>query len=125
MSYDEKYRKAAVEYKNSGHTFKELKATFKISSSTYYEWLAYKETTGSYVPPKTVKSTRKGKIDPIALAKAVEEKPDAFLRELALLFDCSINAVHKRLKNQKFTYKKRHLHTQKRTKRKEPSIVKS
>ncbi len=125
MAYDEKYRKAAVEYKNSGHSFKELKEVFKISSTTYYEWVAYKERTGSYVPPKTGKSTRKGKIDPIALQKAVEEKPDAFLRELALLFDCSINAVHKRLKDQKITYKKRHLHTRKKMKRKEPSIVKN
>ncbi len=125
MAYDEKYRKAAVEYKNSGHTFNELKVVFKIGSSTYYEWVAYKETTGSYVPPKPFKSTRKGKIDPIALAKAVEEKPDAFLRELAFLFDCSITGIHKRLKNQKLTYKKRHLHTRKRTKRKEPGIAKS
>ncbi len=125
MGYDEKYRKAAVEYKNSGHTFKELKEAFKISSSTYYEWVSYKETTGHYAPPKMVKSTRKRKIDPIALAKAVEEKPDAFLRELALLFDCSINAIHKRLKEQKITYKKRRLHTRKRMKGKERNIVKS
>ena len=86
MAYCEKYRKAAVEYKDSGHTFKELKNTFKISSATYYQWVKYKEEYGCYVPPRQGKLTRKGKIDPEKLMQALEEKPDAYLREIAAEF---------------------------------------
>jgi transposase len=119
MAYDEKYRKASVEYKKSGHTFEELKKAFKISSSTYYEWVANKKEYGSYVPPKNGKQKRKGKIDPDKLVSAYEEKPDAYLREIAVLFDCSAEAVRKRLKAQKLTLKKRHLPTRKKTAKKD------
>jgi transposase len=122
MAYDEKYRVQAVSYKDSGHTFKQLKETFKIDSSTYYKWKRNKEATGSYVPPMTQKATRKRKINPKELELAVKEKPDAYLRELAEKFNCSINAVHKRLKQLKITYKKRHLPIGKNLKNIEPNI---
>ena len=121
MAYCEKYRKAAVEYKDSGHTFEELKNTFKISSSTYYRWVAYKEEFGCFVPPRHGKLTRKGKIDPEKLMQAYEEKPDAYLREIAAKFGVSVVAVHKRTKDLKITLKKRRLHTRRKTKKKEPS----
>ena len=125
MGYCEKYRKAAVEYKDNCHTFAELKATFKISSSTYYRWVAYKEEFGSFVPPREGKFTRKGKIDPELLKKAYEEKPDAYLREIAAKFGVSVAAVHKREKTLNLTLKKRRLPTQKKTREKEPSTSKN
>ena len=106
MAYDEKYRVQAVSYKDSGHTFKELKEIFKITSRTYYQWKKNKETTGYYEPPKIPK-TRNRKINPEELKMAIEGKPDAYLRELAEQFNCSINSVHKRLKQLKITLKKR------------------
>ena len=121
MAYCEKYREAAVEYKNSGHSFAELKNTFKISSSTYYRWVAYKEEFGNFVPPRTSSLTRKGKIDPEKLIQAYEEKPDAYLREIAAKFGVSVVAVHKREKALKITLKKRRSHTQKKTRLKELS----
>jgi transposase len=123
MGYCEKFRKTAVEYKDSGHTFEELKKVFKISSSTYYRWVEYKEEFGSYVPPSKGKQTRKGKIDPDKLVSAYEEKPDAYLREIAILFGCSAEAVRKRLNTEKLTLKKRRLPTQKKTKKKERSTL--
>jgi hypothetical protein len=54
-----------------------------------------------------VKQTRRRKIDPDALEKAVEEKPDSYLRELAVQFNCSTTAVRKRLVSPGCTYKKR------------------
>ena len=125
MAYCEKYRKAAVEYKDSGHTFEELKNTFKISSSTYYRWVAYKEEFGCFVPPRHGKLTRKGKIDPEKLMQAYEEKPDAYLREIAEQFGVSVVAIHKREKALKITLKKRPLPTQKKTKKQEPSTSKN
>ena len=106
MAYEEKYRAQAVLYKDSGHTFKQLREIFKIDSSTYYEWKENKEATGFYVPPKTQKAIRKRKINLEELKLAIEEKPDAYLRELAEKFNCSTTAVHKRLKQLKITYKK-------------------
>jgi transposase len=52
---------------------------------------------------------RPSKIDVDKLKQAVAEKPDAYLRELSELFNCSAVAVHKALKKLGITYKKRHL----------------
>jgi transposase len=116
MAYDEKFRKKAVEYKDNGHTFKQLEETFGITHPTYYKWKKNKEISGFYVLPKAGKFTRKGKIDPNELKKVVEENPDLFLYEIAQMFDCSVVAIHKRLKQMKITLKKRHLLTAKNVK---------
>jgi len=108
MAYSLDYRKAAVDYKKSGHTFKELKDVFKITPRTYYKW----EKEENYGTVKA-KQTRKRKIDPDALKKAVEEKPDAYLREISSQFNCSTTAVHKRFVQLGYTYKKRRLPTPK------------
>ena len=110
MAYDEKYRVRAVSYKDSGHTFKELKETFKITSWAYYQWKKNKEKTGFYVPPKAQKATRNRKIDSEKLLLIIEERPDAYLRELAKNFNCSVTAVHNRLKQLDITLKKSSSH---------------
>ncbi|MCL2193405.1 MAG: IS630 transposase-related protein [Treponema sp.] len=38
MAYSEDYRKRTIEYKDSGHTFGELREAFKIPPRTYYDW---------------------------------------------------------------------------------------
>jgi len=50
------------------------------------------------------------------LKKAVEEKPDSYLRELAEPFNCTPQAVDKALKAMKITLKKRHSPTPKNPK---------
>jgi transposase len=107
MAYDEKYRARAVTFKESGHTFEQLKEVFGITNATYYRWQKNKEMTGFYAP-KSEKQTRKRKIDPEKLKSAVEEKPDAYLRELAEKFNCSMGAIHKRLQQLNITHKKKH-----------------
>jgi transposase len=123
MAYSADYRKAAIVFKQGGHTFKELKKVFKITPRTYYQWVEILETSGSV--KIEIRRTRKRKIDPDALKKAVEEKPDAYLRELSKAFNCSAAAVHKRLVQLGFTYKKRHLPTRKSPKRQERNFAKS
>ena len=113
MAYEEKYRAQAVLYKDSGHTFEQLKETFAIASRTYYKWKKNKEATGYYVPPKTQKAIRKRKLSLEELKLAIEEKPDAYLRELAEKFNCSTTAVHKRLKQLKIIYKKTFTYSEK------------
>jgi transposase len=123
MAYSADYRKAAIDFKQGGHTFKELKEVFKITPRTYYQWVEILETSGSV--KVEIKRTRKRKIDPDALKKAIEEKPDAYLRELSEMFNCSTTAIYKRLINLGFTYKKRHLPIRKNQKRQERNFAKS
>jgi transposase len=104
MAYSVDYRKAALSFKQGGHTFKKLKNVFKITPRTYYQWVELLETSGSV--KVEIKRTRKRKIHPDALKKAVEEKPDAYLSELSKEFNRSTTAVYKRLVNLGFTYKK-------------------
>jgi transposase-like protein len=105
MAYEEKYRARAVEFKESGHTFEQLKEVSGIHSGTYYRWRKNRATTGFYAP-KGEKRTGKRKIDPEKLKSAVEEKSDIYLRELAGKFDCSATAVYKRLRQLDITRKK-------------------
>ena len=112
MAYDEKFRERAVIFKDGGHTFRQLKEIFGVCSHSYYEWKKNKETTGFYVL-KSDNVTRKRKIDPDELKAAVEEKPDAYLRELAEKFSCSTTAIHNRLKQLKITYKKTFTYSEK------------
>jgi transposase len=116
MAYDEKYRARAVAFKDNGHTFEELKEVFGIFNDTYYRWQKNKERTGFYAP-KSEKRTRKRKIDPEELKMAVKEKPDAYLRELAEKFECSLASVHSRLTQIDITRKKRHLPIRKNLKK--------
>jgi hypothetical protein len=37
MAYSADYRKAAIAFKQAGHTFKELGEAFKITPRTYYQ----------------------------------------------------------------------------------------
>ena len=38
MAYDEKFRRRVIEYKDSGHTFKEMYEAFGADSGRYYCW---------------------------------------------------------------------------------------
>ena len=124
MAYDERFRRKAVEYKDSGHTFKQLKDAFGISSYAYYTWKKNKEDSGFYVLPVVGKRKRKGKIDPDELRRINEEEPDLFLHEIAERFNCSAVAVFNRFKELKITRKKRHLPIPKNAKKKEPNLSK-
>ena len=108
------YRLRAEEYKDEGHTFKELRETFKIPAITYYDWKR-KQESGYYEEEHTFE--RKGKIDKEALAKAVSEKPDSYLRELAQPFNCTEQAVFYALEKLGITLKKRPLPTAKSRKK--------
>ena len=90
MAYIIDYKKRAVEYKDSGHTFKELEEAFKIPPITYYDW---KEKLSSGYYETQPKRERTRKIDKEKLRQAVADTPDAYLHELAALFGCTPQAV--------------------------------
>jgi transposase len=101
--YSIDFIRCAVAYKGEGHTFRELKDTFNIPSETYYLW---KEKLENGYNGSKVFRERTRKIDKEKLKKAIEEKPDAYLYELAQLFDCSPQAVFLMLEKLKITRKK-------------------
>ena len=106
MAYSIDFIKRAVDYKQEGHTFAQLREAFDIPSATYYDWEA-KLNNGYF--DIIVKRERHRKIDKEALKKAVEEKPDAFLKEYAEQFNCTPTAVFYALEKLNITRKKRPL----------------
>jgi transposase len=106
MAYSIDFIRRAVTYRQTGHTFAQLREAFDISSATYYDWEA-KLNNGYF--DIIVKRERHRKIDKEALIKAVEEKPDAFLKEYAEQFDCTPTAVFYALEKLNITRKKRPL----------------
>ena len=120
MKYDKRFRERAIAFKEGGATFKPLKVVLGINRKTYTAWVKLRNETGSVIPEYVFRSRRR-KIDKEALRKAVEKKPDAYLSELAALFQCSIPAVFYALKKMKITLKKRRSLTPKNPKKNEPN----
>lgn len=114
MAYSIDYRKCAVAYKDSGHTFKELKEAFKIPPVTYYDW---KEKLSNGYYETNTKRERSRKINREKLKQAVADTPDAYLHELAALFDCTPQAVFYMLIKLNITLKKRPLPIAKKMKK--------
>ncbi|MDR2447201.1 MAG: helix-turn-helix domain containing protein, partial [Treponema sp.] len=46
MAYETTFRKRAMEYKETGHTFKEMYEAFGVDSKRYYSWRKQLEETG-------------------------------------------------------------------------------
>jgi transposase len=105
MAYDEVFRKRVIEYKNAGHTFKEVNEAFGVDSKRYYRWKKQLEETGSleYKSPKE----RRGKINKRELARLLEEHPDWYLREFAEKFNVCPQAIDKMFKKLGVTRKKK------------------
>jgi transposase len=120
MAYSIDFRKRAIAYMDEGHTTAQLKEAFGIYASTLNAWRKLMEKTGS-LKPRAIPG-RPSKIDVENLKQAVEAKPDAYLRELAKLYNCSITAVFNALKRHKITYKKRLLPTVKNRRKNERSF---
>ncbi|MDR2097576.1 MAG: helix-turn-helix domain containing protein [Spirochaetaceae bacterium] len=46
MAYDVVFRKRVIEYKDAGHTFKDIQEAFGVDSKRYYSWKKMLEQTG-------------------------------------------------------------------------------
>ena len=114
MAYSIDFIKRAVAYKQEGHSLKQLREAFGIPSETYYNW---KEKLANGYCGAKIKRERNRKIDKEKLLRAVKDKPDAYLYELAEQFNCSITAVFYALKKLNITLKKRPLLMQKNPKK--------
>ena len=105
MSYDIKYRRRAIKYWGEGNSKRKTAEVFKVSTSTPQKWKSTLKESGTLEVKKRDETWRK--IDPCKLRKYIEEKPDAYLREIADEFKCAISAVERALAKMKITRKKR------------------
>jgi len=105
MSYDEKYRKRAIEYLREGHTYQETSVTFAISPNTLATWVKKLKQTGTLQDTK--RRNKPKKIEPEKLEKYLLTRPDAYQSEIAEYFSCSQAAVSYCLKKMNYTRKKR------------------
>jgi transposase len=104
MAYEKKFRESVMEFISKGHTIVEASETFGIGTTTVKEWKKLQKETES-LEKRPLKRSYK-KIDPKKLSAYVSENPDAFLREIAEVFNCSTTAVFLALQNLKITRKK-------------------
>jgi transposase len=104
MAYSIDFRAKAVEYKDKGHTFAELKEAYGIDNKTYAKWKRLYAETQSYKDKK--RRSRGGKIAMDKLLQNVKKKPDSYLKELAKPFGCTPTAVFYALRWGNITYKK-------------------
>ena len=111
MAYSEDFRRRALDYLDEGHTYEELYDAFKIYPSNISKWRKRLTETGSLKPG--YRESRKRKIDKEKLLQALEEKPDAYLSELARPYDCTDSAVFYALKKLGVTVKKNGIRTPK------------
>lgn len=105
MSYDIRYRKRTIEYREEGHTQAETCKVFDISPTTLKRWIKKHKDTGDL---KDLPAKRKPKkIHPEKLKAYVSAHPDAYQREMAKEFNCSRKAIWQALRKHGITLKKR------------------
>ena len=107
MAYDRDLRLRAIKYIEEGHTLAQAAAVFKVNIGTLISWRKRYRATGD-VKIK-VRCPVNKKIIPENLIKYVEEHPDAYLKEIAEVFDWPLSSVLKRLRKLRLREKKEYL----------------
>lgn len=101
MTYQLPHRIAVLSFIENGGSKAEASRIFHISRHTIYAWLRLENLT-----PKPPLKTRHRKIDKAALQRHVEENPDMFLHERAIIFCVDPSAISYSLKRMKIVKKK-------------------
>ncbi len=104
MSYETLFRKRTLRYLKEGHGMAETARLFGISVSSIKKWKKMEEA-GSLQDP--VRNRKFKKIDPAKLEAYVIENPDAYLSEIAHIFQCATSSVHEALTKLGFKHKKK------------------
>jgi putative transposase len=87
MTYSLDLRERAISFVKQGGNKAEAARVFGVNRQTLYNWLGAK-----HLAPKRC-GTRRRKLDKAALAKHVQQYPDALLRERAAHFGVRINSI--------------------------------
>jgi transposase len=104
MAYCIDFRKKVLDYHQSGYSQRETAEHFGIGESTVSQWNLIWLTTGSLAPKELNRPFKK--IDPQLLREYVQEHTDAYLLEIAAVFNCSDTAVSDALRRLGITRKK-------------------
>jgi transposase len=107
MAYGIDYRKRAVELLGEGQSCQAVSEILGIDRKTLYSWKKRNEAgcLGTSYPAKRGAY----RIDEAALKAHLEEHPDAYLAELAVIAGGSTHGVRHALKRMGIRRKKRHL----------------
>jgi len=105
--YSNDLRERVLAYKDDNHTQQETCEVFGISRSTLNEWLKRRRETGSALIEAGPKQRRRRKLDETQLKTYIEANPDAYLREIAEVFEVSDTAIRKACARYGITRKKR------------------
>lgn len=81
MSYEEKYRRRTLEYRQEGHSLAQTSKVFKIAINTIRNWEKQLKTEGNLGKHTFVRPFIK--IDPEKLREYVKANPGTYLREIA------------------------------------------
>jgi len=100
MPYSLDLREKVISFIDSGHNITQIAKTFGIGRSTIYRWINRPDLAPTQV------TTRKRKIDTVALAKDVERDASTPLKERAKRFGVTPAALCYRFKKMKITRKK-------------------
>ena len=106
MAYSEDLKQKAVNCIGRGKSQREVAKLFGLSLDTVNKWWQKYRDTGD-LKNKPPQPRPFKKIDPEKLRAHITEHPDAYLAEIAEVFNCSDTAVGKALNRLGITRKKR------------------
>ncbi|WP_063656581.1 IS630 transposase-related protein [Candidatus Arsenophonus triatominarum] len=110
MSYTIDFRRKVISVRKAeGLTIRETAKQFRIGKASLVRWLKRPEPKNS--------TPRKRKLDKNALAKDVEQYPDAYQKERAERFGVCKKAIWQSLKKLGLTYKKNSIPSKNQRKR--------
>jgi len=122
MVYSLDLRKRALNYIANGGTRLEASKIFGVTIPTLANWLSREKQQD--LAPK-MNGSKPSKINNEKLKKYIEDYPDSYLREIAVVFNSTLQAVFYACKRLGITLKKRPLTTKKGTRRNERHLKKS
>lgn len=119
MTYSLDLRKKALEYLEKGGTEEAAAAAFGITTRTLSNWKRRKREQNLAPKPRRLSPS---KIDSEQLRQYIQEHPDAYLREIALEFESTLQAIFYACKRLKISLKKRSPIIKNATKRSDKSF---
>lgn len=102
--YSEDLRRCAIDFVTQGGQKADACRIFQVGRDTLFRWLKQKKQTGHLQPKPRRKTPHK--VSDVALRSALEQQPDATLKELGKILGVSAVAIFYACRRLKLTRKK-------------------
>jgi transposase len=122
MSYSIDLKERVVDFVEKGGSKVEAAKLFSVGKRTIFKWIKKKRERGSLANKRRDSSPRK--LQEELLKEYLRKHPDDYLREIAVVFKVTPEAVFYACKRWKLTYKKKRYSTKKETRNYEKSFKK-